>query len=66
MIYLELGIIPIMDLIRRRRLNFLHYILNQENDSILFKVFEKQAQNRNKNDWVSTVCTDLAEIELNV
>ena len=55
-----------MDMIRQRRLNFLHYILNQENNSILFKVFEKQAQNKTKNDWVSRVCRDLAEIGLNV
>ena len=55
MIYLELGIIPVMDMIRQRMLNFLHYILNQENNSILFKVFEKQAKNKSKNDWVSRV-----------
>ena len=66
MIYLEVGIIPVMDVIGQRRLNILHYILNQEIHSTLFKVFEKQAQTRNKNNWVSTVCTDLAEIGLNV
>ena len=38
----------------------------KEIHSTLFKVFEKQAQTRNKNNWVSTVCTDLAEIGLNV
>ena len=66
MIYLELGILPVGDMIRQRRLNFLYYILNQENESILFKVFEKQSQNRSKNDWVSTVCRDLEEIGLKV
>ena len=32
----------------------------------MFKVFEKQNQDRKSKDWVSTVVMDLEEIELNV
>ena len=66
MIYLELGIVHIREIIRQRRLNFLHYILNQENDSIMFRVFEKQSKNKSKHDWVTTICNDLEEIGLSV
>ena len=40
MFFLDLGISPLRDLIRHRRLNFLQYILNQKADSIMFKVLE--------------------------
>ena len=38
MFFLELGISPLRDLIRQRRLNFLHYILNQKADSMMLKL----------------------------
>ena len=50
MFYLELGIIPLREIIKQRRLNFLHYILSQDEDSIMFNVFEKQYQERHKKD----------------
>ena len=59
MFFLELGISPLRDLIRQRRLNFLHYILNQKPDSMMFKVLEKQCENRTSRDWVTTVISDL-------
>ena len=65
-LYLELGLIPFREIIRQRRLNFLHYILSQDEDSVIFKVFQKQNQERHKNDWVSRVVMDLEEIKLNV
>ena len=40
--------------------------LNKENDSIIFRVFEKQAKNKSKYDWVTTICNDLEEIRLSV
>ena len=66
MFHLELGILPLREIIRERRLNFLHYILNQKNHSIISKVFEKQVVNSTKNDWVRTVICDLKELGLNV
>ena len=52
MIFLELGVMPLRDMIVQRRLNFLKYILDQEADSILAKVFEKQCEKKTKKDWV--------------
>ena len=66
MLFLELGVLPLRNIIRQRRLNFLHYILNQGADSMIFKVFEKQCKNRTKKDWVSTVLADLELVGLNV
>ena len=66
MFHLELGILPLREIIRERRLNFLHYILNQKSNSIISKVFEKQVANSTKNYWVRTVICDLKELGLNV
>ena len=65
-LFLELGLQPLRELIRQRRLNFLHYILTQGADSMIFKVFNKQSQNRQKKDWVTTVLKDLELVGLNV
>ena len=66
MFYLELGLLPFREIIRQRRLNFLHYILAQDVNSVIYKVFEEQSKERHKNDWVSSVVRDLDEIKLNV
>ena len=66
MLILELGVLPLRQIIKQRRLSFLKYILDQSPTSIIFKVFEKQCENRNKKDWVSAVITDLEEIGLHV
>ena len=66
MLYLELGVIPLREMIRQRRLNFLYYILTQDKESILFRVFEAQKNNRNRKDWVTSVTQDLEELELDV
>ena len=39
MLYLELGCIPYPDLIQKRRLMFLHYIMNEDPKSMIFKFF---------------------------
>ena len=47
MLFLELGVQPFREILRGRRLNFLHYILSQEADSLMFKVFEAQCKKKN-------------------
>ena len=64
MFFLELGILPLREIIRRRRLGFLHYILQQKSDSIVYKVFETQFRNPTSKDWVTTVLNDLEEINM--
>ena len=66
MLYLELGVMPLRDMIRQRRLNFLKYILDQKEESILSQVFEKQCEKKTKKDWVTSVLADLDLLDLNV
>ena len=65
MLFVELGILPLREIIRERRLNFVHYILNQEANSLIVKVFEKQVKNCTAKDWVNTVIDDLEKVGLN-
>ena len=66
MLYLELGLLPLKDIIRKQRLGFLFYILQQKDQSILSKVFQSQLENPTKKDWISTVKKDLEEIKVNM
>ena len=66
MLFMELGLVPLRDIIRERRLNFLFYILSQEADSMVFNVFQSQCENRTKRDWVTTVINDMEVLGLNV
>ena len=42
-----------------RRVNFLHYILSQDEDSLLSRFFDAQFEDPIKGDWASTVKRDL-------
>ena len=42
------------------------YILTQEGDSMIFKVFEAQCKNRTTKDWIATVLDDMKSLDLNV
>ena len=64
MIYLELGILPFRELVRGRRLTFLHEILNEERNSMVYKFLEAQLKNKKKKDWVNMVFEDLKYLEL--
>ena len=66
MLYLELGVMPLQHVIRKRRLGFLYYILQQENESLLSKVFQSQLENPTPKDWITTVKKDLEEINVNI
>ena len=66
MLYLELGLLPFREIIRKRRLKFLHYILNESMDSMISRVFESQRRNKTAKDWVTTVLSDLEEINLDI
>ena len=47
-LYLELGCLPLRDIIRQRRLGFYHYILNESSDSLIHKFLKSQQRNRTK------------------
>ena len=66
MLFLELGVVPFREMIRRRRLGFLHYILTEDKNSMIFKFFESQRKNRSSKDWVTTVLEDMKKLNLNL
>ena len=63
-LYLETGNIPIRFILMSRRLNFLHYILNQNEDSLLRSVFDAQVDNPIRGDWVKQIELDIRDIGL--
>ena len=64
--YLETGCVPIRFILQSRRLNFLHYILSDKEDSLLSKVFRAQCEKPVRGDWVNTVNNDLKELNINL
>ena len=65
-LYLESGNIPIRFILMSRRLNFLHYILNQPTDSLLRNVFDAQVDNPIGGDWVTQVEMDIRDLKLSL
>ena len=47
-----------------RRLNFLHYILYQHEDSLLRKVFDAQVDNPIRGDWVNQIEMNIRDLGL--
>ena len=45
---------------------FLHHIMKQEKESLLFQFFLAQVRSPSQNDWVSQVIKDLEEIDLDI
>ena len=53
---------PINYILKSRRLNFLWYLLNEKDDSMLKEFFRAQCESPVKGDWVLTVLDDLREL----
>ena len=66
LLYLESGNIPVRYIIKSRRLNFLWYILNEDENSLLRRFFVAQCDNPVKGDWVKTINKDLEDLEINL
>ena len=66
MMYLELGLLPFREIIRKRRLNFLSYILKENKDSMVYKFFECQRLNKTKKDWVTTISKDMEILNIDI
>ena len=64
MLYLELGCIPFRDIIREKRMGFLHYILNEDEKSMINKFFQCQLKNGTRKDWVTSVFEDLKYLNM--
>ena len=66
MLYLELGCIPLREVIRERRLGFLYYILNENPNSMIHKFFKCQMKGRKRKDWATTIIEDLEKLEISM
>ena len=63
-LYLETGTVPVQYIIKGKCLLYLHYLLNQPENSLLSKMFYDQVQKPTKNDWFSVVKENLSELGL--
>ena len=55
LLYLETGFVPARFQIQRQMLNLLHYILQQPQGSLLYRMFEVQRKYPTQGDWTSEV-----------
>ena len=66
LLFLELGLVPIKQIIQMRRCLYLHHLLNQNKNSLLFKFFMAQLENKQQGDWASQVLTDLENFQIHL
>ena len=60
-LYLESGAVPISVIVKSRRLNYLHYLVKEDEETMLSKFFYAQWNSEVKNDWTCQVRLDLAD-----
>ena len=60
-LYLELGLTPIHIIIKSRRINYYHYLVNLNQEEMLYKFFETQYKYPCKDDWTLQVAQDLKD-----
>ena len=65
-LYLQLGHIPARFDIMKQRLFFLKYILNQDTESMIYKVLFLQIEKPAKFDWATTCIKDLKKLKINL
>ena len=63
-LYLELGCLNITTILKARRLNFLHYLVNRDESEMLYKFFSAQWNHPSENDWTTQARQDLADFGL--
>ena len=63
-IYLELGQVPVRFDIFKLKLFFLKYILNEDEGSLIYKLFYLQVQNPSKGDWASSCKESLQQLKI--
>ena len=64
LLYLELALLPIRFIIQIRRLLYLHHILQQKEDSLLYKFFMAQLTFPTPKDWVTQVLEDIENLSI--
>ena len=64
MMFLDLGIMQIKHIIMQRRLMYLFYLVNQEQESILYRCFLAQVNDSLPGDWFLHVKNDLSLLKI--
>ena len=64
--FLELGVIPIIYIIQERRLNFLWYILHEDEESLINMVLKSQLKNPVHGDWSKSCLKSLEDLEIDL
>ena len=62
--YLELGILPIGVIIKARRVNYLHYVLQRQENEMLYTFFMTQWHNETPGDWTQQIKIDLEDLKI--
>ena len=62
LLYLELGLTPIPYIIKSRKLMFLHHVLSQDENSLIYRFFMAQISHPSKGDWVSDILQVLEDL----
>ena len=65
-LYLELGCLNISTILKARRLNYLHYLVNRDEKEMLHKFFYAQWNHPTPNDWTIQARQDLTDFGLEV
>ena len=64
-IQLELVVIPIKFILKLKRINFLHYILTEDKNSMISQVYTAMREDCKKGDFVSLIESDILDLEIN-
>ena len=62
--FLELGIVPLGVIFKKRRINYLHYILTNDESEMLSRFLNAQDSNPVKNDWITQCRKDLRDFKI--
>ena len=66
MLYLELGVVPIRFKMMERRLNFLWYILHEDEETLINMFLQAQLKSPVHGDWGQTCYKDLEELDISL
>ena len=66
MLHLETGTLPLRFIIRVRRLMYFHYLLNEEENSLVNQFLRIQMKNPSKEDWINQVRDDLKYLDISL
>ena len=64
--YLDLGQVPARYQVKRYKVNYLQYLLQQDNTNLLYRMLRAHQENPVRGDWFSEIRTILSEFKINI